>query len=318
MQQLYFSRPKIPNAIGLSTISRVDKADAIFATPLNVEVMPRRAGQTFTDLSSPRGLTITRDGHLIIAECGKNCISFIDPTNGRKTNSIRNFWSREVQLLHYSLGVAVTHNGDIVIAEHYNDPAYENRYYYRLQFLSDRDGFAISGDPKWHQPLLPHHCDGIAVHPNGNIFVSMYHSVKVYNAGYCYSHQVGSKGASSEPGEFNYPHGIAFDADGMVYVADCGNNRIQKFTPEGKLLAVINSKGEGGRLNSPCGLCVDGNGILYVTEYNSSTVSMFSSNGRFLGYIGDSDGSSFEHPWDIVSDQTGRLYISTKNGVVTY
>ena len=85
--------PRIPTA-GLHQLRvQVGRAD-IFATPLNVEVMPRRAGQTFTDLSSPRGLTITRDGHLIIAECGKNCISFIDPTNGRKTNSIRNFWSR--------------------------------------------------------------------------------------------------------------------------------------------------------------------------------------------------------------------------------
>ena len=55
-----------------------------------------------------------------------------------------------------------------------------------------------------------------------------------------------------------------------------------------------------------------------MTEYDSNTVSMFTSKGRFLGYIGDSDGSSFKDPWSIVSDQTGRLYISAKNGVVTY
>ena len=104
----------------------------------------------------------------------------------------------------------------------------------------------------------------------------------------------------------------------MVYVADFNNNRVQKFTPEGKLLAVIDSKGEGGgRLNRPRGLCVDANGILYVTECDSNTVSMFTSEGRFLGYIGDSDGSSFKHPRYIVSDQTGRLYISDNNGVLT-
>ena len=105
----------------------------------------------------------------------------------------------------------------------------------------------------------------------------------------------------------------------MVYVADSKNNRVQKFTPEGKLLAVIDSKGKGGgRLNCPHGLCVDDNDILYVTESDSNTVSMFTSKGRFLGYIGDNDGSSFKDPWSIVSDQTGRLYISAKNGVVTY
>ena len=57
-----------------------------------------------------------------------------------------------------------------------------------------------------------------------------------------------------------------------------------------------------------------------MTEYDSNTVSMFSSNGKFLGYIGDSDGTSFKCPGHvfIVSDQTGRLYISDNNGVVTY
>ena len=71
-------------------------------------------------------------------------------------------------------------------------------------------------------------------------------------------------------------------------------------------------------MNHPFGLCVDDNGILYVTEWSSHTVSMFTSKGRFLGYIGDSDGSSFNYPQYIVSDQTGRLYISDDNGVVTY
>ncbi|MFH0775419.1 MAG: SBBP repeat-containing protein [bacterium] len=30
---------------------------------------------------------------------------------------------------------------------------------------------------------------------------------------------------------FNYPHGIAVDSSGNVYVADTDNNRIQKFRP---------------------------------------------------------------------------------------
>ena len=114
----------------------------------------------------------------------------------------------------------------------------------------------------------------VTVHHNGHIFVSEQsnHRVQVLNADLTYSHCFGSKGA--QLGEFNTPRGIAIDAGGMVYVADCYNNRVQKFTPEGKLLAVINIK--GGRLNDPWphGLCVDANGILYVTEYNSSRVSM--------------------------------------------
>ena len=105
----------------------------------------------------------------------------------------------------------------------------------------------------------------------------------------------------------------------MVYIADCNNNRVQKFTPEGEALAVIHRKGEGGsQLNTPYGVYVDSNNILYVTEYSNNTVCMFSTSGQFLGYVGNSDGSSFKHPWFITSDQYGKLYISDKNGVSTY
>jgi sugar lactone lactonase YvrE len=38
------------------------------------------------------------------------------------------------------------------------------------------------------------------------------------------------------PGEFDQPHGLAFDADGRLFVADRGNNRIQVFDQDGNLL----------------------------------------------------------------------------------
>ena len=51
----------------------------ILDTPLNVRVMPRKAGQTFTDLKRPRGLSITREGCLIAMDIGNHCITIIDP-----------------------------------------------------------------------------------------------------------------------------------------------------------------------------------------------------------------------------------------------
>ena len=281
----------------------------ILDTPLNVEVMPRRAGQTFTDLSYSQGLAITREGHLIVTDYNKHCITIIDPTNGRKIRSFGQYGSGRVQFNH-PRGVVVTQDGRIVVADWNN---------HRLQVLTAEGAFIATVGSEGSQPLQFKYLWDVAVDHNGKVFVTENDNnrVQVFNADLTYSHCFGSKGA--QPGEFNDLRGLAIDADGMVYVADSGNNRVQKFTPEGKLLAVIDSKGEGGgRLNDPWGLCVDDNGILYVTEYYSNTVSMFTSKGRFLGYIGDSDGSSFKKPWFIVSDQTGRLYISDNNKVVTY
>jgi DNA-binding beta-propeller fold protein YncE len=41
----------------------------------------------------------------------------------------------------------------------------------------------------------------------------------------------------SGPGQFNLPHGIALDREGMVYVADRENSRVQVFSPAGEFVA---------------------------------------------------------------------------------
>ena len=226
----------------------------ILDTPLNVEVMPRRAGQTFYRLSihsdivssCPAGLAITEEGHLIVADCVHNCIIIFDPTNGRKIRSFGQYGSGQVQF-NNPRGVAVTQDGHIVVAEWFN---------HRLQVLTAEGAFIATVGSKGSQPLQFDCAYDVAVDHNGKVFVTdtWNDRVQVLNADLTYSHCFGSKGA--QPGEFNEPSGITIDADGMVYVADFGNNRVQKFTPEGKLLAVIDRKGEGGgRLNGPYGLC---------------------------------------------------------------
>ncbi len=63
----------------------------------------------------------------------------------------------------------------------------------------------------------------------------------------------GSFGAGN--GQFAGAHGIEVDANGNVYVADTGNNRIQKFTSDGILLVKWGSSGTApGQFNHPHGI----------------------------------------------------------------
>ena len=279
----------------------------ILDTPIAINVMSRMLRQLFTGLPLS-AIAITADDDLIVADCGKHCISIFDPTNGRKIRSFGQRGSGPLQF-HYPRGVAVTEDGNIVVADSTN---------HRIQVLTAEGAYIATVGTKGSQPLQFDQLWDVAVNHNENIFTTDAgnNRVQVLNADLSYSHCFGSQGA--RPGEFNDPRGITIDAEGLVYVADYGNNRVQKFTLEGKLLAIINSKGEEGQLNRPQGLCVDNNDTLYVTERGSNTVSMFAITGKFLGYIGRCDGSSFKHPWSIAYDQTGRLYINDQNGVITF
>jgi DNA-binding beta-propeller fold protein YncE len=55
----------------------------------------------------------------------------------------------------------------------------------------------------------------------------------------------------TDPGQFNLPHNIATDAEGLVYVADRENHRVQIFDGEGRY------QGQWNNLHRPCGLYAD-------------------------------------------------------------
>ncbi len=62
--------------------------------------------------------------------------------------------------------------------------------------------------------------------------------------------QFGSLGSGN--GQFRYPVGIAFDSTGNIYIADSGNNRVQKFDSNGVYVSQFGSAGPGtGSLMRP-------------------------------------------------------------------
>ena len=165
--------------------------------------------------------------------------------------------------------------------------------------------FVAAVGSKGSQPLQFNYPYDVAVHHNGNIFITELwnHRVQVLNPDLSYSHCFVSKG--DKPGELNHPHGIAIDQDGMVYVSDQGHRQIKKFTPEGKVLAVFDNT----RVSfSPYGLCIDSNNILYVADSSNNTVCVYNTSGQFLGYITKSNGSSFDTAGFSSSDKGRSLH----------
>lgn len=106
--------------------------------------------------------------------------------------------------------------------------------------------------------------EGVGVAPDGRVYatntgagsVSVFHDGKLVRT-------VGRHGSGA--GEFSRPHDVDVDRNGMVYVVDSGNHRVQLFDAEMNHRA---SSAADLKLNEPKYLAFDGDRIWLADEYN--------------------------------------------------
>ena len=80
-------------------------------------------------------------------------------------------------------------------------------------------------------------------------------------------------------GRFNGPRGITTDSSGNVYVADVGNDRIQKFDSDGNFITKWGSEGTGdGQFDAPRGITTDSSGNVYVADGFNDRIQVFSQS----------------------------------------
>lgn len=108
-----------------------------------------------------------------------------------------------------------------------------------------------------------------------------------------YLGRFGGKGAglfgSKDENTLKEPRGVAVH-DGVVYVADTGNARIQMFGINGVLLqtlAVVDPKATAedkdgpGKLKKPVGIAVDEQGKIYVLDEGDKQIKLYTPDGAF-------------------------------------
>lgn len=114
-------------------------------------------------------------------------------------------------------------------------------------------------------------------------------------------------------------HGLRIDRDGNVWITDIAYHLVMKFTPKGKLLLTLGTKGEAGmaedRFNKPTDVAFGSGGEIYVSDgYGNSRVVKFSSDGKYLkewGEKGKGEGE-FNLPHAICVDAKGRVYVGDR------
>jgi tetratricopeptide (TPR) repeat protein/sugar lactone lactonase YvrE len=138
-----------------------------------------------------------------------------------------------------------------------------------------------------------------AVEADDTIYVvdSELNRVVMFTADGKYKGSFGNKG--SNPGELRSPRGITFH-DGILYVADSGNERIELFGDNGVFLNILEIDSAPGnkaakekklpyQLNKPVSVSIDPGGrVIYVLDVDSSlfsdtySIKLYGPDGTFL------------------------------------
>jgi tripartite motif-containing protein 71 len=119
--------------------------------------------------------------------------------------------------------------------------------------------------------------------------------------------------AGSLAGQLKSPQGIAMTPGGNVWVADTGNNRIQKFGPTGGVLNTASGEGfEPGKLRSPTGITVAPDGSIWVADSRNNRIEQWSSTVTFVRAVGinGTGAGEFKTPSGIEADSTGAIWVS--------
>ncbi len=104
-----------------------------------------------------------------------------------------------------------------------------------------------------------------------------------------YVGEFGEKG--NGPGHFRDPAGITIDPLGNLYVADTGNDRVQKFGRDGEYASEVGGFGWAeGQFNQPTGVAVGKGGLeVYVADGRNNRIQILSSHFQLLALVGGRD-----------------------------
>ena len=112
-------------------------------------------------------------------------------------------------------------------------------------------------------------------------------------------------------GQFNYPRGLAFNNNKLLYVVDGGNHRVQVFQQDDKFaFSLGNRENNPGQFQFPVRIAIDPNNNVLVTDRDANCIHLFTHNGQFIQTINSN------RPCAITISPTGYLITSHEDNKI--
>jgi sugar lactone lactonase YvrE len=240
--------------------------------------------------SNPFGIAVSPNGTLFVADRDNHTIRKVteDGTVSTLCGSPGENGSTDgkgsAARFNSPIGIAVSPNGALFVADYNNHTIRKITEDGTVSTLCGSPGEYGSTDGKGSAARF-HHPIGIAVSPNGTIFVVDFSNQTIRKitvdgtvSTLCGSPgEEGSTDGKGSAARFNYPIGIAVSPNGTLFVTDILNYAIRKITEDGTVSTLCGSpndkhsgsndgKGSAATFSDPCGIAVSPDGTLFVVD----------------------------------------------------
>jgi tripartite motif-containing protein 71 len=141
--------------------------------------------------------------------------------------------------------------------------------------------------------------------------------IKFSTAG-TFEQQFGMPG--QRPGNMNEPNGVAVADDGTIFVSDSNNNRLEAFTPQGKVKWIVGAPNKGMGDTSPRvfglprGIDIGPDKNIYMADTFHFTIQVISPDGKRLAEVGEqgTGPAQFDFPNDVAVRSDGVIYVADR------
>ena len=222
------------------------------------------------------GIAFNSKGNIFVIHRGPMSVMEFDPDG----NFIRGFGDGLFERAH---GLRIDGEDNIWATDVASNLAYKFDPDGRLQMVLGVKGHSGEWHPFGHLRLL-HEPNEAVVGPSGDIFV-LQGQGKAESLVLKFDHDGnfikswGGKG--SGPGQLNLPHSLVFDAQGLFYIADRNNARIQVFDADGNYIREWQQPG------TPCGLFMGADQHIWLAHGHAGQIMKLDLNGKVVGAMAD-------------------------------